>query len=231
MSARNLILLLALGVVAAFAPIPARAENESSSTEIVPAEVSLADTKVDTKFDTKVDGPVDDGVEYLRPELEGATTRLSEGPRQFLKRASFSPGYGRLGEQEYFVFRFAYNPNSWLGWEAGLGHNPARSVQSVLHNLSAVLRYPVPFRIQPYASVGYGMLTIYPGKTINADPVTKNALTYGAGLEVYLRDDVAVRGEILGTAVMGRDAVGTGSATYTYREITLGFSFYRSLGQ
>lgn len=171
------------------------------------------------------------GVHYLNPELEGHALTVSEGPRAFLRRASFSPGYGRLGEQEYFTFRFAFNPNSWLGWEAGFGHNPANSVHGVLHNLSAVFRYPVPWRVQPYASAGYGMLTIYPGKTINADPVTKNAFSYGGGLEVYLRDDVAIRAEVLGASVIGRDPSGPGSATYTYRQYTVGFSFYRSLGQ
>ncbi len=216
MSVRNLIPLLALGFLAAYAPISAHAENEA--TDVSPAEAN-------------VEASEGDGREYLRPELRGSTTKISEGPRQFLRRASFSPGYGRLGEQEYFVFRFAYNPNSWLGWEVGLGHNPAHSVHGVLHNLSAILRYPVPRRIQPYASVGYGMLTIYPGKTINADPVTKNAFTYGGGLEVYLRDDVAVRAEILGTSIIGRDPTGIGNASYTYREFTFGFSFYRSLGQ
>jgi hypothetical protein len=171
------------------------------------------------------------GLHYLVPELQGATTKLSPGARSFLHRVSFSPGYGRLGEQDYFVFRFAYNPNTWLGWEVGLGHNPASSVHGLLHNLSAVLRYPVPMRVQPYASVGYGMLTIFPGKTINADPVTKNAFTFGGGIELYLRDDVAVRGEFLAASVIGRDPAGDGTAAYTYREITIGFSFYRSLGQ
>lgn len=172
-----------------------------------------------------------DGVHYLVPELEGTALHISDGKREFLRRASFSPGYGRFGEQEYFSFRFAYNPNSWLGWEIGLGHNPANSVHGVLHNFSAVLRYPLPWRLQPYVNTGYGMLTIYPGKTINADAVTKNALTYGGGLELYLRDDVAIRGEIVAASIMGRDPNGPGSASYTYRQFTIGFSFYRSLGE
>lgn len=171
-----------------------------------------------------------EGVHYLVPELEGHTLSISEGTRQFLHRASFSPGYGRLGQEEYFSFRFAYNPNQWLGWEIGLGHNPSDSVHGVLHNFSAILRYPLPWRLQPYVSAGYGMLTIYPGKSINADPVTKNALTVGGGLEIYLRDDVAIRGEIAAASVMGRDPQGPGSASYTYQQFTFGFSFYRSLG-
>ena len=165
------------------------------------------------------------------PALEGKSTKLSPGPRPFLHRVSFSPAYGKLGEQNYFVFRFAYNPNRWLGYEIGLGHNPAHSVHGLLHNFSALLRYPVAFRIQPYASLGYGMLTVYPGRTINADPVTKNVFTYGGGLELYLRDDVAIRGEYLGTSVIGRDPSGPGSASYTYSQFTIGFSFYRSLGR
>jgi hypothetical protein len=171
------------------------------------------------------------GVHYMNPELEGNTFHVSDGPREFLRRASFSPGYGRFGEQEYFAFRLAFNPNRWLGWEAGFGHNPANSVHGVLHNLSAVLRYPVPWRVQPYGSLGYGMLTIYPGKTINADPVTKNAFSFGGGVEVYLRDDVAIRAEVLGASVIGRDPQGPGTAAYTYRQYTVGFAFYRSLGR
>jgi hypothetical protein len=213
-----LIQLLVLGSITAYGPISARAEDEA-------ADVNSAEAEAD------VDASTDDGLQYLRPELEGSATKLGAGRRQFLRRVSFSPGYGRLGEQEYFVFRFAYNPNSWLGWEVGLGHNPAHSVHGVLHNLSAVLRYPVPFRIQPYVNLGYGMLTIYPGQTINADPVTKNTFTYGTGLEIYLRDDVAVRGELLGASVIGSDPTGIGNSSYTYREFTFGFSFYRSLGQ
>ena len=218
MSARSLTLVLLFALLAVCSVRAASAQVPPRSPDGDPAAAVEPDDN-------------DPGLIYLRPELEGAVTKLDDGPRQFLRRASFSPGYGRLGEQTYFVFRFAYNPNTWLGWEVGLGHNPAQSVHGVLHNLSAVLRNPVSWRVQPYASVGYGMLTIYPGRTINADPVTKNALTYGGGLELYLRDDVAVRGEFLGTAIIGSDPAGTGSAKYTYREFTIGFSFYRSLGQ
>lgn len=221
MSSGVCILLVVLCFACTSAPVFASGQNEDSAMPESGAGSSAAQDSSSSQSE---------GLHYLVPELKGSTTRLSDGPRQFLRRVSFSPAYGRLGEQEYFVFRFAYNPNSWLGWEVGFGHNPANSVHGVLHNLSAVLRYPLPFRIQPYLAGGYGMLTIYPGKTINADPVTKNAFTFGGGVELYLRDDVAVRGEYLAAAVIGRDPTGFGNATYTYREVTIGFSFYRSLG-
>jgi len=217
--------LLLLGLLLEMVPREARAVSPDELVD----EARSADAAEDS-LATEEDAIGDGDLYYLVPELKGSSTKLSEGPRQFMNRVSFSPGYGRLGEQDYFVFRFAYNPNTWLGWEVGFGHNPANSVHGVLHNLSAVLRYPVPFRIQPYMSLGYGMLTIYPGQTINADPVTKNAFTFGGGLELYLRDDVAVRGEFLAASVMGRDPTGYGNASYTYREVTIGFSFYRSLG-
>ncbi len=222
MSACACILLLALCHASAFDVAGAAAATPAASASSRNASVAAGTDTSSSRHEERT---------YLVPALEGASTKLSPGPRPFLHRVSFSPAYGKLGEQTYFAFRFAYSPNRWLGYEIGLGHNPAHSVHGLLHNLSAVLRYPVAFRIQPYANLGYGMLTVYPGRTINADPVTKNVFTYGGGLELYLRDDVAIRGEYLGTSVIGRDPLGPGSASYTYRQFTIGFSFYRSLGR
>ena len=95
---------------------------------------------------------------------------------------------------------------------------------------NVILRYPVPWRAQPYGLVGYGMMTVYPGQAINADPVTKNTLTMGGGLEFYIRDDVALRGEVLGATVFGQELGSEDTVTYLYREYTIGFSFYRNLG-
>ncbi len=166
---------------------------------------------------------------YLVPELEGNGYRVKPGPQPFANRLSFSPSIGELGSLDYFALRFAFNPNSWLGYEVSLGHNPAQSLHGVLHTVSMQLRYPIPWRVQPYVTVGYGMLTIYPGKALNADPVTKNAVTSGGGLEIYLRDDVALRGEMRGATIYGQQRGVDGTVSYAYLEYTVGFAFYRSV--
>ena len=169
-------------------------------------------------------------VEHLVPALAENPYQMDPGPRQFHRRISFSPGVGWVGNQRLYVFRLAYNPNSWLGYEASLGHNPGESVQAVFHMLSAIVRYPFSGRLQPYGTVGYGMMLVFPGKALNADPVTENTLSYGAGLEFYLRNDLAIRGEMRGLTVLGGERNQSGTVAYNYREATIGFSFYRSLG-
>jgi opacity protein-like surface antigen len=169
-----------------------------------------------------------DGREYLVPELAEGTFHVSEGRRVFLRRLAFSPGYGQLGDDKLYAFRFAFNPNSWLGYEAGVGHSPGRTVHAVLNTLSAVVRYPLPWRLQPYGTIGYGMILVFPGESLNADPVTKNTLAYGGGLEAYLRDDIALRFDLRGRTVFGGDDE-IGTVAYDYREATLGFAFYRTL--
>lgn len=168
--------------------------------------------------------------QWLVPELKGAGLRVSPGPRQFLRAFAFSPAIGRLGDEDLFALRLAYNPNTWLAWEVALGHNPTSSLQALLHTFNAVVRWPLPWRLQPYATAGYGMMTVHPGRAIEADPVTRNAVTAGGGLEFYLRDDVALRGEMRAATVFGQEAGREGTATYTYREYTAGIVFYRKLG-
>ena len=169
-------------------------------------------------------------LQWLVPEMKGAGLRVSPGPRQLLRAFAFSPGIGRLGDEDLFALRLAYNPNPWLAWEVALGHNPTSSLQALLHTFNAVVRKPLPWRVQPYLTAGYGMMTVYPGRAIEADPVTKNAVTYGGGLEIYLRNDVALRGEMRAATVFGQEAGREGTATYTYREYTAGIVFYRKLG-
>lgn len=168
--------------------------------------------------------------QWLVPELKGAGLRVSPGPRQFLRAFAFSPAIGRLGDEDLFALRLAYNPNPWLAWEVALGHNPTSSLQALLHTFNAVVRWPLPWRLQPYATAGYGMMTVHPGRAIEADPVTRNAITAGGGLEFYLRDDVALRGELRSATVFGHEAGREGTVTYTYREYTAGLVFYRKLG-
>jgi hypothetical protein len=166
-------------------------------------------------------------LEALVPELAAHPYQLDPGPRAFQYRLSFSPGFGYLGDERLFVFRFSYNPNSWLGYEASLGHNPGQSVHAVLHTFSAIVRHPIAGRFQPYLAGGYGMVMVFPGTTLNASPVTKNALVGGGGLEFYIRNDLALRADARNATVFGREKDQAGTVAYNYFQGTVGLSFYR----
>ena len=168
-------------------------------------------------------------LQYLVPEMEGQSFRVDPGKRPYLRRLSFSPAYGQFGSSDYYTFRLGYNPNSWLGYEANLGHNPSNSVHALVNTLHATLRVPLPGRFQPYVSGGYGMMFIFPGKTFKADPVTRNVMSGGAGLEIFIRNDVALRGEIRGTSLLGGGS--DSGESLSYREFTVGLSFYRTLSE
>jgi len=173
---------------------------------------------------------VSDGREYLVPDLAEGTFHVSDGPRPFRNRVAFSPSFGWLGDDRLFAVRGSYHPSPWLAWEAGLGHAPGESVHALVHTLSGLLRYPLPGRFQPYVSGGYGMVLVFPGESLNADPVTENTLAAGGGLEFYVRDDLALRVERRAVFVIGDDPATDGSATYEYGETTFGLAFYRGLG-
>lgn len=209
--------------LAVLAPVGAHAQAADSMEVAAPDTSASADgASAATHEESKTT--------YLVPELENAGYRISRGPERFAHRVGFSPAYGRLGDNELFAFRISYSPNTWLGYEASLGHNPADGLHALLHTFNVIVRKPLPGRFQPYATLGYGMLTVYPGQALNADPVTKNSLTYGGGLELYLRDDVALRGEMRGASVIGQELNQQSAVVYDYREYTIGFSFYRNLG-
>ncbi len=169
--------------------------------------------------------------EYLVPEMENASLSLSAGERRFARHFSVSPAVGKLGTDDLFALRLAYNPVSWLGWEISLGHNPASSLHALIHTFNALVRYPLASRFQHYGTLGFGMMTVYPGQAVKADPVTKNTMTIGGGLELYVRDDVALRGEMRMATVIGQDPGKDNSVAYNYREYTLGLVFYRNLGE
>ena len=192
------------------------------------ATLDLSSPEADTNAESS--DSVAPGLEPLVPGLSGRAFSLQPGPRPFLRRLSFSPGVGHLGNEPLYVFRVAYNPSEWLGWEAHIAHNRGKSVHALFHMLNAQVRYPVPFRVQPYLTGGFGIVLVFPGTSINADPVTKNALAGGGGLEVYLRDDLALRGEWRRTSVFARDRYTDVSTVYTYDELTFGLSFYRKIG-
>ena len=167
--------------------------------------------------------------EPLVPELAAHPYRLEPGPRRFQNRLSISPAYGSFGSQRLFAFRVTYNPNPWLGYEAGIGHNPGKSVHAVLHTLNAIVRHPLPGRLQPYVTGGYGMIMVFPGQSVNADPVTKNALTIGCGLEIYIRSDLALRADLREAAVFASKRGRENPVTFDYLQETIGLSFYRTI--
>ncbi len=170
-----------------------------------------------------------DGLEALVPELADGAYRLAPGPRPYLHRFAFTPAFGLLGTEKLFAVRVAYNPNEWLGYEAELSHNPGQAVHAVVHRLSLIVRHPFPGRLQPYVTAGYGMTIVLPGRSVNADAVTKNQLALGGGLELYIRDDLALRAEMRRSTVFGRQANREGLVAYDYAEQTLGLAFYRSI--
>jgi hypothetical protein len=215
MSARLLPLLIIVSLVGAGT---ARAADTDSTVVAAAADTPAA---------AAVTG---NGLIYLVPEMATDGYHISDDRERFRNRVSFSPAYGQLGNNDLFLFRASYSPNTWLAYEVALEHNPASSLHAMLHTFSVQLRYPLRGRVQPYGSLGYGMMTVYPGQAINADPVTKNALAYGGGMEFYIRNDVALRGELRGTTVLGQQLGTDGTVAYDYREYSIGFAFYRSLG-
>lgn len=175
--------------------------------------------------------PIVDGREYLVPSLSANPFHVEGGERPFLNRVSFSPAFGSLGSERLYALRFAYNPNSWLGWEASVGHNPGQSVHALLHTLDAVARYPLPWRAQPYVRVGYGMILVYPGESLNADPATANLFAAGGGVELYVRNDLAIRADARSLTAVGGDTHQGGGVAHRYEEFTIGLSFYRGLSK
>jgi len=169
------------------------------------------------------------GLEALVPELAEHPYRIAPGRHDFQNKLSFSPAWGMLGSEQLFSVRVAYNPSRWLGYEGALAHNPGESVHAVLHTFSAIVRAPLPGRLQPYGTAGYGMIMVFPGRSLNADPVTKNALSVGAGLELYIRNDLALRGEIRNATVIGREGDRDGLVAFQYLQQTIGLAFYRSI--
>jgi hypothetical protein len=217
--------LLLMGILLALPSALAASEGDAASDlgSAPPASGAAQD------LTPPADGARKDGLEHLVPELAADPYKLEPGARPFLHRLSFSPAYGSLGSKALFAFRIAYNPNPWLGYEWAVGHNPGEAVHAVLHSIGAIVRHPLPGRLQPYLSGSYGMVMVLPGQSINADPVTKNALTAGGGLECYIRSDLAVRADMQYATVFGRQKDREGVVVYDYLQQTIGLAFYRSI--
>lgn len=168
-------------------------------------------------------------LEALVPEIASNPWHLEPGVRSFAQRLSFSPAYGTFGSDRMFALRAAFNPSSWLGYEASVGHDAGHAVHAVLHTFNAIVRRPLAGRLQPFVSGGYGMMNVFPGRSVNAAPVTKNALTVGGGLEIYIRSDLALRADLLHATVFGKQRDRDGIVAYDYLQGTVGLAFYRSV--
>jgi opacity protein-like surface antigen len=210
---------LAFAALLALAAAPARAQDAAPDSAGAPGTSAAPAEPAHRR----------DGLEALEPALAEDAYHLSPGPRPYLHRLAVTPAFGALGSERLFAMRVAYNPNEWLGYEAELAHNPGQAVHAVVHRLSLVVRRPLPGRLQPYVTAGYGMAVVLPGHSVNADAVTKNLLALGGGLELYIRDDLALRAEMRRSTVFGRQANREGLVAYDYLEQTLGLSFYRTL--
>jgi len=165
----------------------------------------------------------------LVPSISEHPYHLEPGVRPFAHRITVSPGYGFFGSEKLYTLRASYNPDAWLGYEAALGHNPGQSVHAVLHSFSVIVRHPFTGRIQPYLTGGYGMVMVFPGRSVNAKPVTKNALTAGGGVEWFLRDDLAIRGDLRHATVFGQQRDREGLVAFDYLQGTVGLSFHRTI--
>lgn len=225
---------LAVVIALAFA---ANARADAPAPEVSPAPPSLAPAAAQAAPPV-TPAPVSsvrhvpmraDGLQPLVPAVAGHPFQVDSGVRPYQYRLSVSPAYGFLGSGDLYSFRLAYNPNDWLGYEAGLGHNPGHSVHAVLHTLSVILRHPFAGRLQPYLSAGYGMVIVFPGQSLNAAPVTKNALALGGGCEWFIRNDLALRGDLREATVFGSQRAQPGVVLYDYVQGTIGLAFYRSI--
>jgi len=217
-----------LATLLALAPTtPPEAPDDTLDTLAVTTVDDASDST--TTADAEPVHPSARGLESLVPEVAEHPYRIAPGEREFLHRFAFSPAYGTLGNQRLFTFRFAYNPNRWLGYEGALSHNPGEAVHAIVHSLSAVVRHPLAGRFQPYVIGGDGMMIVFPGQSLNAASVTKNALTLGGGLEFYIRSDVAIRAEVAQATILGKQRDRDGVVAYNYLQQTVGLSFYRSI--
>ena len=168
-------------------------------------------------------------LEALEPELAAHPYRLDSGVRAFQNRLSISPAYGFFGSGRLFALRATFQPEPWLGYEASIAHTPGQSTHAALHTFSAIVRRPFPGRVQPYAALGYGMIVVFPGASLNAAPVTKNAFAVGGGAEFYLRNDLALRADLRHATVFGRQRDREGIVAFDYLQGTIGLAFYRSI--
>ncbi len=228
--------LLALGIALAASCAPAWAlaqgagSPDSSAGDAPDSSAGDApDSSATFEKAPSWDAPVRRPLEALVPDLAQHPYRMSPGRRPYEHRLSVSPAYGFFGSDRLFALRLTFNPNPWLGYEAAVSHDPAHAAHALLHTLTAIVRRPLTGRLQPYLAGGYGMVVVFPGEAVNAAPVTKNTLTAGGGLELYLRNDLALRADLRQAMVFGQQKGHEGVVTYDYLQGTIGLAFYRSI--
>ncbi len=202
----------------------------AASPGAAPADPALA-TDAERPTSARSTAAVHDGREYLVPDLAEGAFRIDEGAPATANHLSFSPAVGRLGDDSLYLVRVGFHPSDRLGYQVTLGHNPTPTTHALFHTVGAVVRQPFASRFVPYADLGFGMMTVFPGGAINADPVTKNTFSLGGGLEVRVREDISLRSGIRGVTVIGRDRGDTGSVAYQYRQFDVGLAFYRQIGR
>lgn len=217
---------LPLALLCAMAPRAMAQDLAPDSTALAPADTTAAAPWIPAAHAAK---PAPAPLIALEPEIAAHPYQVDPGPRPYQHRLSFSPGYGSFGTETMFTARVAYNPNPWLGYEGAIGHTSGQSAHAVTNSLSLLLRVPVPGRLQPYAAGGYGMMLVFPGQAVNADPVTKNLLNVGGGLEFFIRNDLALRADVRHSTVFGNQRNYEGVVTYGYLQETIALSFYRSV--
>jgi hypothetical protein len=220
-TARTRIWLASLALLAGTTAL-ARADAADDSLAMPPPVADPASTAT-------VVARTHDGLEALVPEMANEPYHLAPGERPYLHRFSVSPAVGMFGNDHLYALRLAYSPNSWLAYEGSLSHDPSHGVHAVFNTLSVIVRRPRPGRLQPYLAGGYGMTVVLPGKAIAAQSVTKNVLSIGGGLEWFVRDDLALRGELRQATAFAHQPNHEGMAAYDYLEQTLGLAFYRTL--
>lgn len=219
--------LLAASLLSTDLPGPASAQGGEAGDSLA-VELARSSAAGDEHAALR-EGSRKQALEALVPQVADHPYRLDPGPRPFHHRLSVSPAFGTLGRDRLFAMRVAFSPSPWLAYEGSIGHDTGEAVHAVLHTLQAVVRRPLAGRFQPYASAGYGMIMVYPGQSLNADPVTKNALTVGGGLELYIRGDLAIRADLQHATVIGSQRGREGLVAYQYLQQMIGLSFYRTI--
>jgi hypothetical protein len=217
---------LPIALLCAMAPRAHAQDSPSDSTAVAVADTAAAVPWIPATASGK---PAKAPLIALEPEIAAHPYQVDPGPRPYQHRLSFSPGYGSFGSETMFTARIAYYPNTWLGYEGAISHTSGQSAHAVTNSLSLLLRAPFPGRFQPYAAGGYGMMLVFPGLAVNADPVTKNLLNIGGGLEVFIRNDLALRADVRHSTVFGSQRNMEGLVTYNYLQQTIALAFYRSV--
>ena len=159
------------------------------------------------------------------PGLAAAQTSLAVVPSQ---RLAFGVTAGRLGVEPLYSLHLAYFPSRRLGLEATVAHNPSGGTHAALHHVGGVLPLLGNGALRPYLVAGLGTIQVFPGTATNAQSVTKLLLHAGGGVQLHLRQDVALRFEGRGLGAV--DQQEDRSGLLGYAQWSVGLAFHRNLG-